>query len=64
MIQNKKTGYLVSCDNCPNAQEYDLVKWNELTTEMRADCWLSVKKDNGKWYHYCPTCHEWGVENF
>jgi len=64
MIEREGSDWVVHCDSCFDASEYDREEldhqFHRLIEALRADGWLIeyCEDEGGEWTHVCPRCAE------
>ena len=48
--------YYVECDECKQAEDLDVVDFEEAVAEVRHMGWRTRKNKNGDWENVCPDC--------
>ena len=52
-IQREYSKYILQCDICPEAEEFD--SFNEARAYQKANGWKQ-KQIVGEWFNFCPEC--------
>lgn len=48
----------VNCDKCSYSEQYQLISWSDVISEMKSSGWRIKYAGNGDWVHICPNCNK------